>query len=548
MSRNKPSRSGGLRRDGGSPPPLLGRENWACLTGDGGGLTRKGGNSSMIQAKQELPRARQQDWASEQHNQYFVDFLAGQRQENDIGRLFEMGYTRASAADRIYQEQQAYANMHKKNHQQQHNPTHSPRHWRQEQVSHHRSSPNLSGLPAVKPFFSGSGHERSLAAPSFSKRYPEESRFGQKLVSIQKRHGEELASAAETMRVKSRSVHELHSNEFPLQQFRDDGSIIEVKHVKAKRPIPTPQNERYLTSYGSSSSPSLNERRQQPPAKQQREQQHSATSTQHTRQKAVGAPLPPPIDCEPDSLNDSYLPKLEAYKAKVRAAKQALIQETSTTSRSPGRFDSQQVQPLAVAVAAAANKQMTDQYSQTQPSLEENVDFFPRYNHNIRNNSNNNHFTRAEQHFLEKNGVGTELDSYEPEVDFNMNQIISMDDYESLTPSQFQEQINNHGGKFRPGNKPGETATTPAVRVNHGKQVLHQLIMFPQRGGKQKERLLGVEAQLKLVQFRRFIKAAGINRRRFVRKVKRQRRLQQNQTYDEDGVRGGRSILRHGRR
>ena len=220
-----------------------------------------------------------------------------------------MGYTKGSA-DRLYQEQQMYADLHKRKQ--------DPHPYRP-QPYHHRSSPNISGLPDV-PYTNTI--DKGRQGPSFAKRYPGESKFEQKLHSIQRRHHQQ----AEVK--KSKSFQEL-SHDFLDQQYRDEGSILEVRHVKAKRPSPITQNENYLTQY---SAPTQR--------KHPLKQHHSSPMIQRNLPRHVTKTQSSPghrktllkteqlDDYEPDSLNDSYVPKLEAYKAKVRAAKQALLQDS----------------------------------------------------------------------------------------------------------------------------------------------------------------------------------------------------------------------------
>lgn len=50
---------------------------------------------------------------------------------------------------------------------------------------------------------------------------------------------------------------------------------------------------------------------------------------------------------------------------------------------------------------------------------------------------------------------------------------------------------------------------------------------------------LNAEEQIKLIHFRRFMQSAGITRRKFVRRIKQIRRIQECETYDENGVPGG---------
>ena len=90
---------------------------------------------------------------------------------------------------------------------------------------------------------------------------------------------------------------------------------------------------------------------------------------------------------------------------------------------------------------------------------------------------------------------------------------LSVKDYESLTPSEFQQHINNHDLYFR-------------------------------KAAQKRSSFLSAEEQIKIIHFRRFFRAAGINRRRFLRIVRRLRRLELCETYDEDGIPGGRRNVR----
>ncbi len=98
-----------------------------------------------------------------------------------------------------------------------------------------------------------------------------------------------------------------------------------------------------------------------------------------------------------------------------------------------------------------------------------------------------------------------------------LNDNFYVKDYESLTPSQFQDQINNHDVHFRRWWASTSTSNWPQPR---------------------RSVYLSAEEQIKLIHFRRYFRSAGFTRRRFLRRVRRLRRIEMAETYDEDGVAG----------
>eukprot|EP00095_Tigriopus_kingsejongensis_P006523 maker-scaffold172_size289735-snap-gene-1.32 protein:Tk06523 transcript:maker-scaffold172_size289735-snap-gene-1.32-mRNA-1 annotation:"nadph oxidase" len=123
--------------------------------------------------------------------------------------------------------------------------------------------------------------------------------------------------------------------------------------------------------------------------------------------------------------------------------------------------------------------------------------------------------SRPELAFSRRQFVQTTLDVHRggpspsvPPQSMEDRELLRTIDYISLTPSQFQEQVNRNGSN--PWNP----------------------------GFQGKNRLLNAEELMKLFQFRRFLKSAGLSKKKFLRKVLDNRRLEAGcSTYDENGIR-----------
>lgn len=125
-------------------------------------------------------------------------------------------------------------------------------------------------------------------------------------------------------------------------------------------------------------------------------------------------------------------------------------------------------------------------------------------------------------------------------------------DYESLTPSQFQEQINNHRSAF---NQQKDRLHSAAVGGGGGghdwdrarREAMLQLLKKRPAGSasgsgsgcpstRRSSQLLSEEEQERLLRLRDCLLSEGLSRRRFSRRVRALRRIEMAQTYDEDGV------------
>jgi hypothetical protein len=131
----------------------------------------------------------------------------------------------------------------------------------------------------------------------------------------------------------------------------------------------------------------------------------------------------------------------------------------------------------------------------------------------------------------------------------------SIQTYTSLTPSQFQDHINNqHRVYLTIGNEDYKSGGIKDMNDNvvfgetnefRTSRLLEQLGLLPAVATSSsgvsvsaaKTRLNGEQVQ-KLLRFRRFVRAAGLARREFVFGVERHRALEDSQTFDEEGVMG----------